>query len=138
MRTYDLEKIKRAMSLYDDEIVGFHPEEWVSNPMNIALINEHGDVGLFEHQAMLKNTVCAHYFFFSRGKQAVKVAQDFLVELFSTTYVKTILGLTPEAHKGALWMNRRLGCKEYGTVDTVIGPCRFVILTKEQWKDYNQ
>lgn len=135
MRTYDLDKILKAMEQYSEEIEGFYPKEWIQNPCNIALINTNDDVALFEHQANLKDTVCGHYFFFSRGKEAVKVAQEFLEELFTTTYVKTITGLTPVTHKGALWMNRKLGFKENGEVDTVIGPCRFVMLTKQQWKD---
>lgn len=136
MRTYDLEKVRTSTAQYAEEIEGFNPEEWLANDLNIALINPNGDVALFEHQDGLENTVCGHYFFFSRGKQAVKAAQDFLCEIFSGNYyVETITGLTPEEHKGALWMNRRLGFKDHGQVTTVIGPCRFVMLTKEQWKD---
>lgn len=135
MRTYDLVKIRNAVTQYAENIEGFHPDEWVANERNIALVNSNDDIALFEHQAGLKNTVCGHYFFFSRGKEAVKAAQQFLEEVFTTTYVETITGLTPTNHKGALWMNRRLGFKEHGDVSTSVGPCRFVILTKEQWKD---
>lgn len=137
MRTYDVEKVKAATAQYAHEIVGFEPEDWLANPLNIALINDNGDVALLEHQVSLKNTVCAHYFFFSRGKEAVKTGQKLMREVFETTYVETITGLTPEDNKGALWMNRRLGLKEHGQVDTEIGPCRFVMITKEQWKDLN-
>lgn len=135
MRTYDLAKIRNAVAQYAEEIEGFYPDEWVADERNIALINSNDDVALFEHQAELKNTVCGHYFFFSRGKEAVKAAKQFLEEVFTTTYVQTITGLTPTNHKGALWMNRRLGFKEHGEVATVIGPCRFVMMTKDQWKD---
>lgn len=139
MRTYDLEKIIIATKQYAKEIEGFYPEEWLSNDLNIALVNDDGDVALFEHQEGLENTVCGHYFFFSRGKQAVKAATEFLKEIFSENYyVQTITGLTPEEHKGALWMNRRLGFKDYGQVDTCVGPCRFVMLTKEQWEENKQ
>lgn len=135
MRTYDIKKVKAATSQYAEEIEGFHPEEWLSNELNIALINDKDDIALFEHQADLTDTVCGHYFFFSRGKHAIKAAQEFLKELFTTTYVKAITGLTPVEHKAALWMNRRLGFKEHGEVSTVVGPCKFVVLTKEQWKE---
>jgi hypothetical protein len=138
VRTYDLEKVKKATAQYAEEIVGFDCEEWLADPLNIALINENDDIALFENQVDLKNTVCGHYFFFSRGKYALKAAKDFLIELFSNDYpVEVITGLTPQNHKGALWMNRQLGFKEYGNVDTEVGPCRFVMLTKEQWKDNN-
>ena len=137
MRTYDVTLVKRATSQYAEEIEGFEPEEWLSNDLNIALINEQGDVALFENQELLTNTVCGHYFFFSRGKEAVKVATQFLHYTFDKTYVETITGLTPVGHKGALWMNRRLGFKEHGEIDTVVGPCKFVVLTKGQWKELN-
>ena len=134
MRTYDVDKVKAAIAQYADQIVGFNPEEWLGNPKNVALINNNHDVALFESQADLFNTVCGHYFFFSRGKEAVKAAQEFLEEVFTETYIETITGLTPLDNKGALWINRRLGFKEYGEVSTVVGPCRFVMMTKDQWK----
>lgn len=139
MRTYDINKVRAAVSQYADQIVGFDPKDWLSNPKNIALINDNDDIALFENQVSLTNTVCGHYFFFSRGKHAIKAAKEFLHELFSNDYpVETITGLTPEDHKGALWMNKQLGFKDYGSVDTAIGPCRFVMLTKEQWKGTNE
>ena len=139
VRTYDLKKVKQAVAQYSEEIEGFEPEEWLSNELNIALINKNDDVALFENQLGLENTVCGHYFFFSRGKEAVKAAKDFLKEIFSDDYyVETIIGLTPLDHKGALWLNRKLGFQEHGEVSTSVGPCRFVMLTKEQWKDSNK
>ena len=138
MRTYDLNKIKAATSQYAEEIEGFEPSGWIENELNIALINDNDDIALFEHQADLADTVCGHYFFFSRGKEAIKAANEFLDYVFENTYVKIIIGLTPAEHKAALWMNRRLGFKENGQVDTVVGPCKFVLLTKEQWKELNQ
>lgn len=139
MRTFDISKIKAAVAQYAEEIEGFDPYYWLQNPNNIALINDNDDVALFEHQYRLTNTVCGHYFFFSRGKQAVAAAQKFLEEIFSNEYkVDTIIGLTPENHKAALWMNRRLGFKDNGQIDSITGPCRFVTLTKQTWKDSNK
>jgi hypothetical protein len=123
------------LALYSDEIVGLDLREWLANPLNIALINDKGDVSLLEHQEHLTNTAIAHYFYFSRGKEAIKTGQQFLKEVFTEHYPETIIGLTPEKHKGALWLNRKLGLTEHGTVDTAIGPCRFVMITKQQWKD---
>lgn len=136
MRTYDIDKVTAAVTQYAEEVVGFDPEQWLEDANNIALINENNDIALFEKQQDLRRTVCGHYFFFSRGKEAIKAARQFLEEIFSEAYlVETITGLTPENHKGALWMNKKLGFQEHGLVDTVIGPCRFVLLTKQQWKD---
>lgn len=138
MRTFDVNKVLAATAQYAKEIEGFAPHDWLFNPRNIALINDNEDIALFEHQYNLTNTVCGHYFFFSRGKEAVKAAKEFLEEVFTTTYVETITGLTPLDNKGALWMNRRLGFREHGNVETEIGPCRFVIMTKQEWKDLNK
>lgn len=139
MRTYDVVKIKAAVSQYAQQIEGFYPEDWIENRLNVALINNNDDIALFENQHGLENTVCGHYFFFSRGKEAVLAAKEFLKEIFSEdSYVQTIIGLTPIEHKGALWMNKQLGFKENGEVSTVVGPCKFVMLTKEQWKDLEQ
>lgn len=136
MRTFDTRKVKAATSQYSDDITGFEPHSWLFNPNNVALINDKNDIALFEHQADLFNTVCGHYFFFSRGKDALKAAKEFLEEIFSEQYnVDTITGLTPIDHKGALWLNRQLGFRENGNVETEIGPCRFVMLTKNQWKE---
>ncbi len=138
-RTYDEEKVKQATAQYAEEIVGLDHKQWLANEKNIALINANDDVALFENQVNLTNTVCGHYFFFSRGKNAVKAAKEFLQEVFSDVYyVETITGLTPQDHKGALWMNKQLGFKDYGQMETEVGPCRFVLLTKEQWKDLNK
>jgi RimJ/RimL family protein N-acetyltransferase len=136
MRTYETAKVKAATAQYAEEIVDFDPDEWLDDPKNIALININDDVALFENQALSHKAVCGHYFFFSRGKEAVKAAQAFLKEIFSYD-IETIVGITPTDNKGALWMNRRLGFKEYGKMDTHVGPCRLVVLTKKEWEQSN-
>lgn len=139
MRTYDINKVVQATNQVSETIEGFHPEEWLANPRNIALINENDDIALFEDQHDLPDgTVAGHYFFFSRGKSAVKAAESFLEEIFTSQDVHTIIGYTPLDHKGALWMNKRLGFTDTGTIDTVIGPCKFVHMSKQQWKDRQQ
>lgn len=135
MRTYDIDKIVDAMSQYRETYVGFKAKEWITNGKNIALTNSNGDILLFEDQVNLPDTVCAHYFLYSRGKEAIKACQEFLEELFTTTQTKIIIGLTPTDHKAALWMNRRLGLKELDTVDTVEGPHKLVTLTKKEWEE---
>jgi hypothetical protein len=135
MRTSDTFIIQKAIETYAKEIVGLDIEEWLANPFNIALTNDKGDVAMFEHQVNLGAVVCAHYFYFSRGKQAIEESEKLLRELFTEHYPEVIIGLTPVEHKAALWMNRKLGFKEHGSVDTEIGPCKFVLLTKDMWKE---
>lgn len=133
MRTIDIELIKDAISEYSDEIKGLILEDWVLNPQNVALTNGQ-DVALFERQYRLPNTAAGHYFFKARGRSAITVGRAFLAEIFNGPYdVEIIVGLTPVEHKAALWMNKRLGFKEHGDVDTDAGLHRFVILTKQEW-----
>jgi hypothetical protein len=135
-RTFDVGKVSKAVQQYG-EVEGFDPLSWLENTKNVALTNENDDIALFERQEDMGDVfVCGHYFFWSRGKEAIKASKEFLVEVFEGPYsVEVIMGLTPLDHKAALWMNTKLGFKSHGTVDTVIGPCRFVVMTKQQWKE---
>jgi hypothetical protein len=136
MRTTDLSVIHAATDPWKEEIVGFDPEVWINIPGNLALTNEYGDVALFERQYLQPSAVCGHYFFHSRGVKACKVAKQFLGEAFSGSYgISTIIGLTPLTKRGALRMNNYLGFQSLGQIETVIGPCELVMLTKEQWEN---
>jgi hypothetical protein len=136
MRTKSVSIVKNATDPYKDEIVGFEPDKWLDNPANVALTNEDGDVSLFERQLGLPGTVCGHYFFHSRGKKARETAVAMLKQAFTGPYnITTIIGLTPLDNLGALWMNKQLGFKSYGQVDTETGMCEFVVLTKHEWEN---
>lgn len=133
-RTKDPKKIQKATNQYAEKIEGFDPEDWVQNEENVALINEKGDVSLFERDS--PSVVSGHYFFFSRGNEAVSVAKAMLTEIFSGPYnVKAVKGLTPLENLGARWVNRKLGFKEYGVIHTTLGPHLLVIMTKDEWTD---
>lgn len=132
MRTYDVDKIVEAVSQYADKIVDFYPYEWVLDKANIALINDKGDVALF--QLLRPEVYYGHYFFFSRGREAVNVAKDFLREAFTEHPVKVIQGLTPLVNLGARWMNRQLGFKSQGVTPTIADTCEIVIMTKQDWE----
>jgi hypothetical protein len=130
MRTYSADVLFEATKNYETH--GFYPEEWIKNEDNVALINNLGDLALFERQSA--GVVYGHYFFNSRGKDALKAAKEFLYEIFTNDYdVKVIIGLTPEEHLGARWLNRKLGLKSQGILETFAGPHELVILTKQDW-----
>jgi hypothetical protein len=134
-RTHNIDIINAATKDYKHELTGFIPDFWLCIPANVALTNEYGDVGLFERKAELDGTVMGHYFFHSRGKQARTAAKEMIREIFTGPYdVTSITGLTPIEKKGALWMNRQLGFGHDEEVDTTAGPCRFVLLTKQEWE----
>lgn len=131
-RTLDIEKIIAATSQYADEIEGFYPEEWLDNVDNVALSDDKGNVALFERE--MPGVVTGHYFFFCRGREAVKLSHRMLHEIFTGPYkVSVIRGLTPVNNRGALWMSRHIGFTSYGIINTQIGPCELFILTKDEY-----
>lgn len=131
--------VLEATKRYKEDIVGLNVPEWVKNPANVALRNEQGDVSMFERNWRQPNTVSGHYFFVSRGGAARKAAEEMLEEIFTGDYDVTIVtGLTPLTHRGALMMNKFLGFKTVDTIDTEIGDCELVMLTKEQWEGMNK
>lgn len=136
-RTFDLNLVLEMTEPYRDTLHGFYPEFWIYDTRNVALTNEHGDIALFEWEQ--SGLMSGHYFFKSRGRQAVNAAKAFLNELFTNEEFGVIIvrGLTPLQKLGARWMNKQLKFKSYGVVNTVAGPCELVILTKQEWLETN-
>ena len=136
MRTYDVLKVVDAVGQYAEEVTNFYPVDWLNDKSNVALVNSNDDVALFERTPFNPFAVYGHYFFWSRGKDAFKVAKDFLTEIFTTNdyNVHIILGLTPLDHKGALWMNKQLGFKTLDTFTAYDKEFRIVMLTKKEWE----
>ena len=137
-RTHNLDIVNAATKEYQPGMIGFIPDFWLAIPNNVALTNDRGDVALFERVVDQDNTVFGHYFFFSRGREALDTAKEMLEEIFLGPYdVTSIVGLTPLDNKGALWMNRQLGFGHEEEVMTEAGPARFVLLTKQEWETPN-
>lgn len=133
-RTTSVDKISRAVSQYSEKIYGFDCASWVKNRSNIALIDTATkDIALFQKDDT--GVYYGHYFFFSRGKEALKTGKQFL-EYFFTSYKKAqiIKGLTPLVHLGARWMNKMLGFKSYGLIKTPNDVCELYILTRQEWQ----
>lgn len=128
----NLDRLLKTMNPYLP-IIGFYPEEWLSNPLNVALTDGKGNYSLYEREA--KGIVSGHYFMVARGRQALSLAKQMLTEIFTGPYdVQIVRGFTPITHKGALWMNKQLNFKGYGTVETAAGTMELVILTKKEWE----
>lgn len=136
-RTKSRAVVDKAIESYADRIEGLDVEQWLNVPGNLALTDEDGNVAMFERQYRKPDTVCGHYFFTkARGRAAINTSKEMLEEVFTGPYnVKVVVGLTPLDNKGALWMNRQLGFKEHGDIDASTGPCKFVMLTKNEWEE---
>lgn len=132
-RHYDVGLLMETMGPYQHELEGFHPEEWLADEDNICLTDGNGNFTLF--QRFSPEVVMGHYFLNARGREALKLCKEFLEEIFTGPYnVEIIQGITPHNKLGALWMNKKLGFRSSGTVDTEIGPHELVILSKYHWE----
>lgn len=133
MRTYDTSIIEPAYRFLSKDVKDpLSLEEWMAIPANIVLTNEHGDVALFE--IGFKNIYTGHYYFNSRGRQAIKAARDFLDELFNTCYnISVLLGLTPTHLRHASWLSRQVGFKSYGFEELNGKQYEVFIITKKEF-----
>lgn len=108
---------------------GFHPAEWLERKENIALTDGEGSYALFEF--VKPGIYYGHYFFHKKGKEAARLSEEFLSEIFQTA--KIVVGLTPVEKKAARWMSRHIGFKSQGIVDTDMGPHEMFMMTKEEF-----
>lgn len=121
------------MAVYPEVIENgaFDPEDWISEPRNVALTDETGNFGLFTYDYLGMFT--GHYFLRSRGREAKTVAVEMISMLFNDFEAKAICGLTPLKNRPARWMNRQLGFKGLGVISVHTGPHELVLLTKEDF-----
>lgn len=132
-RTFDIAGLLTTMDPYLKDLHGFHGPEWLGNQDNVALTDGEGSFSLFERES--GGVVSGHYFLIKRGREALNLCSEMLKEIFTGPYnVKVIRGITPLENLGARWMSRQLGFKSYGSVQTLVGPCEIVILTKPEWE----
>lgn len=134
-RSLDYKTLDRVVEKYKHEWIGFDAKELVYNPKNILVTDGNRNFGLFEYEE--EGIYYGHYLFSARGpEKTYKIAKHLIDYLFKNYPVETILGLTPVEHEGALRLNKRLGLKTYGLVDTDAGWHYQVKLTKEDF--YNE
>lgn len=130
-RSFDIVDLVIAMYPYHEDLVGFDPEEWLNNQLNIAITDGEGNYSLFEYESF--GVYTGHYFFNVRGKAARKLSEEMLNHIFKDKNVHLIRGITPLKHLGARWLSRQLGFKSHGVLNTMIGPCELFIQTKDEW-----
>lgn len=133
IRTFDSVVVLEATDQCRDSLYHIDFPEWLSNEDNVALTNHNDDVALFQRER--PGCVTGHYFFFCRGKEALRTAKEMLSEAFTGDYdIEVIRGLVPLGHLGSRWMTRKLGFTSYGVVFDLSGPCELFILTKNEWE----
>lgn len=136
MRIWDAVKINTAIKyfLQTEDLVD--PIEWLSNPLNIVLENDKGDLALFEYGVPIPKNYSGHYFFQSRGREAITAATDFLDELFNTCYnIHVLIGLVPKDKPAAKWLSRRVGFTPNGTETIGDKEYELFILTRKEFNN---
>jgi hypothetical protein len=120
MRTFSPAEVRLGTDQILDEIKHrFDPETWLQDLRNIALVDSVGNIGLFEAHGS-PGVYHGHYFFQSRGKDAVSAAKAFLIEGFGEYGIERIIGYTPVKKLGAMWLTRHLGFTPV-SVETING-----------------
>lgn len=130
-RSFDVVEVVKAVSLYSDEVIGFHPEAWIADDKNIALTDGEGNYNLLEYE--LPGVYTGHTFYLKRGREARETLKEALEVVFSDYPVEILRGLTPIKLIGARWLARQVGFKSYGVTNTLIGPCELFILSKREY-----
>ena len=137
IRSFNPELMKEAAKLYrgwNDE--GFDYEKWLGNRANLMFVDEeNGNVGLLTCE--YKGVYTGHYFFKVGGRPAINFAKQCIEAAFNEYGAELLRGLTRPENKPALWMNRKLGMKSHGVLETNEGPHELFTLTKEDYYGRN-
>lgn len=112
----------------------FEPGEWMADQSNIALVAGN-DLALFARVA--PGVFDAHWFFASRGRQALAVGRAALCAMFDMHGAEVIRGLTPASCPKAVWFNRKLGCRSLGAINHAHGEVELFAITPAMLKGGN-
>ena len=134
-RIWDPIKINKAVEHFlgpnDIDII-----EWLADSTNIVFENSQGDLALFEYGLPTKAVYSGHYYFNSRGRQAIKAGKEFLDELFNSCYnINIVMGMVPIERREVKWITRQLGFKSYGPEEARGKQYELFILTKREFNN---
>ena len=111
---------------------GLRGSDWLASEGNIPINFENGDIALFDYEG--DGSYSLHFFFKSRGKDAVRNGKEALRIMFEDHGAELIFGLTPMHLRHAQMFSRLIGGKSAGIRQTPDGPCELFILSKNMWK----
>ena len=133
-RSFDWRRMKEACAEFNGP--NFDYEGWIANHYNIMYtLGE--DVGLLTFD--FPGVYTGHWFFKSRGRQALDVATAMLEDAFELRGAKAVRGITPIHLKGALWLAKRIGFSTVGTETWPDGEeCEVMVLTKDAFNQRKQ
>lgn len=135
-RIWDAVKIAAAIKHFLKTEEQVDVIEWLSDPANIVLENDHGDLALFEYGLPTRKVYSGHYYFKSRGRAAITAAKGFLDELFNSCYnIGILMGMVPNERRDVKWLTRQLGFTSYGLEETRGKTYELFILTKKEFNN---
>jgi hypothetical protein len=128
-RSFDVQKLKEASEEFNGP--HFDYEGWLANKNNVMWLDG-DDVGLatFEYPGVYT----VHWFFVSRGRQALHTAKAMLGKMFDEYDAKILRGLTPVNLKAARWLAKQAGLSSYGILDFKDGPHEIMCITKQDYE----
>lgn len=130
-RSYNPKVLEEAVKLAPSDMnEGLNCEEWLQHPNNIMLV-EGENVTLVVVNSPGVYTL--HWFYKSRGKEALEQAHRILKYLFEEGGMKVARGITRVDLKAARWACRKVGFKSYGILDWGDCECELFILTKDDF-----
>lgn len=108
-------------------------EDWLAKKQNVMLVDELGNVGIAAEY--FPGVYTGHWFFNSRGKEAMEVAKQMLRVMFEDLDIKLMRGLTPVELRGACILARKIGFTSHGILEYPDGEtCELFCLTKEDFE----
>lgn len=138
-RSYDASLLAEAYARRPnyDESQDLDWEDWLAKEKNVMLTDELGNVGIAAEY--YPGVYTGHWFFKSRGKEAMEVARAMLRVMFDDLDIQLMRGLTPVELRGARMLARKMGFTSYGILQYPDGEdCELFCLTKEDFeKAYN-
>jgi len=114
--------------------MGVSGADWLSNPENVALAFENGDIVLFEHEGDRDYQV--HVLFVSGGRVAIQHVREAFAAMFDNG-AELIFGLVPDERRDVKMMARWTGMKFAGKRPIPEGECDLFVLSNIMWKGGN-
>lgn len=128
-RSFDLDLLLRATDIPE---INTGPEmftQWFHTPRNLMFADGE-NVGLATYEAPGVYTV--HWYFKVRGRKAIQLGQEMLLNIFDNYGAKVARGYVKEGLKASRWAARQVGFKSYGMLTFPDGDVNeLFIITKQ-------
>lgn len=127
----DYDRLLKATEEHRDLCPIADLDKWISLPNNLMFV-EGDDVGLatFEYRGLYN----VHWYFKSRGREAIDVARRMLANLFENYGAQAVRGLVRDRLKASRWATRQVGLKSMGFIDNLDGSKdELFVVTKDEF-----